>query len=176
MRIDGRPETVARFAWYAPVVAQRFDIRPLLLLIGLAALPMCAGKAVIDPETDGGDDGSGASGATGPGGPTNNGPITAISTVTTGPGGGACVDDTFGQSRADAGDCRAACEILFCCADRECAALESGDKDAFVDGCIDDCNQMMAVIAVTNGEDCPGTVNIIRSASQSFADTCDNGL
>lgn len=131
---------------------------------------------MIDPETDGGDDGGGASGANGPTTSGPNGPNTTISTVTTGPGGGACVDDTFGESRADEGDCQAACEILFCCANRECAALESSDKAPFVAGCIDNCSQMMAIIAVTNGDDCPGTVSIIRSASADFADTCDNGL
>lgn len=125
---------------------------------------------MIDPGGSGtGGDGSGASGASGPG------PTTGPSNVTTGPNPGVCVDDTFGESRAMAGDCAAACEILFCCAERECPAVEPGFDEVFIDGCQQTCVEQMALIAVVDGTDCEGTISTVTSVSQEFADTCFDG-
>src|SRR5690606_5603845 len=95
--------------------------------------------------------------------------------ITTGPTD-ACVDDTFNESRAMSGDCQAACEIFFCCAERECDGLDRADRAEFIAECLDGCSQQTANIAVVNGEDCATTVSTVRGASPDFAETCDDGI
>jgi hypothetical protein len=141
----------------------------------LVVTAMCGGKAVVDGEPGvGGDGGAGGvggtgdgTGATGPGPAPGPGPVT-----TTGPGPGVCVDDTFMETRAPAGDCQAACEILFCCAERECPGVDPGDESAFVPDCVATCQQQMALVAVVNGAECATTVSTISSVSQDFQESC----
>lgn len=102
----------------------------------------------------------------------------ASTSSTGGAGGGGSVDmcRVDGKARADAGDCQAACELLFCCAEQECGPVTAADEDAFVPGCVETCATMMSTIAVVNGEDCAGTVSIVSTASETFKSTCENGI
>ncbi len=106
---------------------------------------------------------------------TSNGGTGGTGTSNGGAGGGTTAECTVdGAARPAAGDCQAACEILFCCAEGDrCAGLDSSSEDAFIDGCLDGCAANMALIAVVNGGDCDGTVNTIKTVNPTFAASCD---
>jgi hypothetical protein len=64
--------------------------------------------------------------------------------------------------------------VLFCCAEPRCDGLSPRDHDVFVDGGLQACDEMMAVIAITDGADCDGTVATFVSVSAEFAMLCSN--
>ena len=139
------------------------------ILVLMASSALAFSVACGDSETDDGTGGSGNTGnTTSTGGNGTGGDSAGGST------GAQCL--VGGEARAMPGDCQTACELLFCCAESECAPISASDEAAFVPGCVETCMGMMSTIAVVNGEDCAGTVSIVSSASTTFADTCMNGI
>lgn len=146
------------------------------LTAALAAIMACGGKAVVDGGGTGGAATSGGGTSNAGGTPNGPGPGPGPGPGVGGATPGVCVDDTFAEPQAAPGDCQAACEILFCCSQEECAAISSADRDAFRAFCVPGCEEQMALAAVVNGERCAQTVSTIRGASFDFAEVCDNGF
>ncbi len=142
------------------------DTRMLFVFASVGAIAMCGGTAVIDAETSQGGSGTGT--GSGTGGASNG----SSNSGSTGTGiNGACVDDRSGEARGD--DCQAACEILFCCAERECNGIDPAAKDGFVLDCVDVCETQPAIVAVVNGQECGVTVATVRAANAEFSTGCD---
>ena len=122
-----------------------------------------------DSTGTGGTGGSGGSTTTAGGG---NGTGGVPSTGGEAPGGG-------GTGGSAALTCETGCQALFDCGlegNPPYCVYTAADSDTFVPGCITQCMDQMALLAVVDPEDCMGTIDTVKTLSADFADVCDNGV
>ncbi len=147
--------------------------------IGMALLLAwsCGGKAVVDPL---GDTTTSSTSATGSGGSSSS---SSGTTSTTSSG----TSTSSGNGGGPVLDCEQACTDLFYCGlegepngGQLCPGFELEDLELFLYGseamaCVPTCEQMPALTALINPEDCSMTVMTLKGASGDFECACDFG-
>jgi hypothetical protein len=79
--------------------------------------------------------------------------------------------------------CQTACEVLFDCAleddssgEPNCPGLEPSDGAVLIPGCVQQCNNNMALIAIVDPSDCEGTIDTVTTVNPTFDNVCENGI
>lgn len=139
----------------------------------LSALGDCGGKTVVD------EVGSTTTGTTT--GTTTTGSPTGTTTGTTPTGSptgttptGTTSSGTTTTTTTPITECEQACFSLFDCTQQDdlCPGMSAGDEPWFVPQCVEMCDQMPAMIALINPQDCAVTVQTLAAVSADFASSC----
>lgn len=136
----------------------------------LSAFSQCGGKAVVD---EGG--GTTTTGTTTTGSPTGTTSTGATSTGTTTTGSPTGTTTTTTSTTTITGtECEIACADLFDCTQEGdlCPGLGAGDEPWFIPQCIETCEDIPAMIALIDPDDCPGTVQTLAAVDSFFATVC----
>ena len=144
-------------------------------LVGV--LSHCGGKAVVD---EGGSTTTGTTTTGTPTGTTTGTPTGTTPTGTTPTGTTTTATTTTGtittttSTTTTATDCEIACADLFTCTQQDdlCPGLGPGDEPWFVPECVATCEEMPALVALIDPNDCPSTVQTLAAASYEFAAIC----
>jgi len=79
--------------------------------------------------------------------------------------------------------CQTGCEALFDCAlqndsngTQNCPGLQASDEALVVPGCVQQCENQMALLAFIDPSDCEGTIDALSTLSAQFDDACQNGF
>lgn len=163
-------------------------IRPLTVaaILCSAAAIACGGNVVFEEQNDGG---SGGSGTTGPGGSTKATTGTKNTVATTGQTTNnqvSSVSSTMTSGGCSVPvpsptDCFQACTILYACGQTFCGGSEQLcpaftpniiSEDQFLMGCIQQCQDQMALISLIDPDTCDTTIQTLQSVSSQFAQLC----
>jgi hypothetical protein len=143
------------------------------LLCGGAAIA-CGGQVVFEEPNDGG---SGGSGTTGPGvtKATTGTKSTTGTQVSTASSGGCSVPSLTPT------DCKQACTIVYVCGQTFCGENQQlcpnfspsiTTMDEFLVGCMDVCQNQMALIQVADADNCDVTIETLQGSVPGFVQAC----
>jgi hypothetical protein len=155
-------------------------VRPNLLLTAVVCAGVaiaCGGQVVFEEPNDGG---SGGTGTTGPGGTkASTGTKNTAATTNSVSSGGCSVPG--GQPT----DCKQACTIVYVCGQTFCGENQQlcptfipsdVSMDEFLVGCMDLCQNQMALIAIVDADNCDVTIGTLQGASAEFTQVCGGGF
>ncbi|NUO54878.1 MAG: hypothetical protein HOV80_39055 [Polyangiaceae bacterium] len=150
----------------------------------------CGGQVVFEEQNDGG---SGGSGTTGPGGstkattgtkntgsttgPTTNNQVSSVSSTMTSGGCSVPVPNPT--------DCIQACTTVYACGQTFCGGGQQLcpsftpniiSQDQFLMGCIQQCQNQMALIQIVDPNKCDSTIQTLIGVSPDFAQLCAGDL
>lgn len=98
-------------------------------------------------------------------------------------GGNGQGGDGGGGGAPPALTCQTGCEALFACAleddsggNQNCPGLQVSDQAFLVPGCVQQCNENMALLLIIDPSDCEGTIDTLSTLNAQFADACQNGI